>query len=99
VLAKELKDLEAHHFIACTVHPGPPVVVDYYVLPYARTLNPVIEVGWYLEQARHKTAKHKRLLFEGPACGYPCLTLSRPSHAYVLPSLLYGEPKETTTLL
>jgi DNA-binding HxlR family transcriptional regulator len=71
VLAKVLKDLEAHHFIACTVHPGPPVVVDYYVLPYARTLNPVIEVGWYLEQARHQTAKHKRLLFEGPRLWVP----------------------------
>jgi DNA-binding HxlR family transcriptional regulator len=44
VLAKELKDLEAHQFIARTVHPGPPVVVEYHVLPYARTLDPVIEV-------------------------------------------------------
>ncbi|TGD83193.1 winged helix-turn-helix transcriptional regulator [Hymenobacter wooponensis] len=44
VLAKELKDLEAHQFIARTVHPGPPVVVEYHVLPYARSLDPVIEV-------------------------------------------------------
>ncbi|MBF9221970.1 winged helix-turn-helix transcriptional regulator [Hymenobacter ruricola] len=44
VLAKELKELEAHQFIERTVHPGPPVVVDYHVLPYARTLDPVIEV-------------------------------------------------------
>jgi DNA-binding HxlR family transcriptional regulator len=44
VLAKELKDLEAHQFIARTVHHGPPVVVEYHVLPYARTLDPVIEV-------------------------------------------------------
>lgn len=44
VLAKELKDLEAHRFIARTVRPGPPVVVDYEVLPYARSLDPVIEV-------------------------------------------------------
>ncbi|MCB2408780.1 winged helix-turn-helix transcriptional regulator [Hymenobacter lucidus] len=44
VLAKELKDLEAHQLIARTVHPGPPVIVEYHVLPYARTLDPVIEV-------------------------------------------------------
>lgn len=44
VLAKELKDLEAHQFIARTVYPGPPVVVEYQVLPYASTLDPVIEV-------------------------------------------------------
>jgi len=44
VLAKELKDLEAHQFISRTVHPGPPVVVEYLVLPYARSLHPVIEV-------------------------------------------------------
>jgi DNA-binding HxlR family transcriptional regulator len=44
VLAKELKELEAHQFIARTVYPGPPVVVDYQLLPYARTLDPVIEV-------------------------------------------------------
>jgi DNA-binding HxlR family transcriptional regulator len=44
VLAKELKELEAHQFIERIVHPGPPVVVDYHVLPYARTLDPVIEV-------------------------------------------------------
>ena len=44
VLAKELKELEAHQLITRTVHPGPPVVVDYEVLPYARSLDPVIEV-------------------------------------------------------
>ena len=51
VLAKELKELEAHQFIARTVHPGPPVVVDYHVLPYARSLDPVIEVlkAWGLQ--------------------------------------------------
>lgn len=42
VLAKELKDLEAHQFIQRTVHPGPPVAVSYEVLPYASTLDPVI---------------------------------------------------------
>lgn len=44
VLAQELKDLEAHQFITRTVHPGPPVLVEYHILPYARTLVPVIEV-------------------------------------------------------
>lgn len=44
VLAKELKELEAHGFVSRTVRPGPPVVVEYEVLPYARTLDPVIQV-------------------------------------------------------
>ena len=51
VLAKELKELEAQQFIARTVYPGPPVVVDYAVLPYAHSLDPVIEVlkAWGLQ--------------------------------------------------
>ncbi|NML63909.1 helix-turn-helix transcriptional regulator [Hymenobacter sp. RP-2-7] len=44
VLAKELKDLEAHQLIQRTVHPGPPIVVVYEALPYASTLDPVIDV-------------------------------------------------------
>ena len=43
VLSKELKDLEAQQLIARTVYPGPPVVVEYQALPYAHSLNPVIE--------------------------------------------------------
>ena len=42
VLAKELKDLEAHQLIRRLVQPGPPVAVHYQVLPYARTLDPII---------------------------------------------------------
>lgn len=42
VLAKELKDLEAHQLIQRTVAPGPPVAVSYQVLPYASTLDPLI---------------------------------------------------------
>ena len=42
VLAKELKDLEMHQLIQRTVQPGPPVAVYYQMLPYARTLNPII---------------------------------------------------------
>ena len=42
VLTKELKDLEAHQLIRRTVQAGPPVSVRYQVLPYARTLDPII---------------------------------------------------------
>ncbi|MVN78721.1 transcriptional regulator [Hymenobacter sp. HMF4947] len=42
VLAKELKDLEAHKLIKRTVQEGPPVLVTYEVLPYADSLDPVI---------------------------------------------------------
>lgn len=44
VLAKELRDLEANQLIRRTVHAGPPVVVEYEVLPYALTLDPVIAI-------------------------------------------------------
>ena len=44
VLATELKELETQQFVARTVYPGPPVVVEYSVLPYACSLTPVIEV-------------------------------------------------------
>jgi DNA-binding HxlR family transcriptional regulator len=58
VLAKELKELEAHQFIARTVHPGPPVVVDYHVLPYAQSLDPVIEVlkAWGIQHQQRLDA-------------------------------------------
>ena len=58
VLAKELKDLEAHQLITRTVHPGPPVVVDYEVLPYARSLDPVIEVlkAWGIQHQQRLEA-------------------------------------------
>jgi DNA-binding HxlR family transcriptional regulator len=60
VLAKELKELEAHQFIARTVFPGPPVVVDYHVLPYARSLDPVIEVlkAWGIQHQQRLDALH-----------------------------------------
>ncbi len=60
VLAKELKDLEAHQFISRTVHPGPPVVVEYHVLPYARSLDPVIEVlkEWGIQHQQRLEALH-----------------------------------------
>ena len=60
VLAKELKDLEAHQFIARTVHPGPPVVVEYEVLPYARSFDPVMEVlkAWGMQHQQRLEALH-----------------------------------------
>ncbi len=66
VLAKELKDLEAHQFIARTVSPGPPVVVDYHVLPYARSLDPVIEVlkAWGLQHQQRLDALPAALVAE-----------------------------------
>ncbi|UOQ52349.1 winged helix-turn-helix transcriptional regulator [Hymenobacter cellulosivorans] len=68
VLAKELKDLEAHQFIARTVHPGPPVLVEYHALPYARTLDPVIEVlkAW--------GTQHQQRLDAGNAVAGPATT-------------------------
>jgi DNA-binding HxlR family transcriptional regulator len=58
VLAKELKELEAQHLISRTVSPGPPVVVEYQALPYAHSLNPVIEVlkTWGLQHEQHVEA-------------------------------------------
>ncbi len=58
VLAKELKELEAQRLISRTVHPGPPVVVDYQALPYAQSLNPVIEVlkAWGTQHQLHLAA-------------------------------------------
>ena len=62
VLAKELKDLEAHQFITRTVHPGPPVIVEYQILPYARSLDPVIEVlrAWGLQHVQHLEAENAK---------------------------------------
>jgi DNA-binding HxlR family transcriptional regulator len=59
VLAKELKDLEAQHLISRTVYPGPPVVVEYQALPYAQSLNPVIEVlqAWGIQHQQLLAAR------------------------------------------
>jgi DNA-binding HxlR family transcriptional regulator len=42
VLAKELKDLEQHGLIKRTVYDDSPVLVEYTLLPYAKTLEKVI---------------------------------------------------------
>jgi DNA-binding HxlR family transcriptional regulator len=59
VLAKELKDLEANQLIQRTVHPGPPVIVEYETLPYAHSLGPVIEVlqEWGIQHRQRLDAK------------------------------------------
>jgi len=43
VLAKELKDLEQHGLIQRTVYDEFPVLVEYSLLPYAKTLKDVID--------------------------------------------------------
>lgn len=43
VLAKELKDLEQHGLIKRTVFADSPVLVEYTLEPYARSLHPVIK--------------------------------------------------------
>lgn len=58
VLSKELKELEAQQLISRIVYPGPPVVVEYQALPYAHSLNPVIEVlkEWGMQHQHHLEA-------------------------------------------
>ena len=43
VLAKELKDLEAHQLIKRTVHDNYPVLVEYTVTEYSKTLGKVMK--------------------------------------------------------
>lgn len=43
VLAKELKDLEENQLIKRTVYDDIPVVIEYVITPYAKTLQPVIQ--------------------------------------------------------
>ena len=61
MLAKELKDLEAHQLIARTVQAGPPVAVSYQVLPYAATLDPLIFM------LRDWGVRHEQRLATAPA--------------------------------
>ncbi|MDY6868567.1 MAG: helix-turn-helix domain-containing protein [Chloroflexota bacterium] len=48
VLSKELKDLEENQLIKRTVYDETPVVIDYSITKYAKTLQPVIKAlsGW-----------------------------------------------------
>src|SRR6185503_3250297 len=43
VLSKELKDLEMNELARRTVYDTSPITVEYELLPYGRTLNPLIE--------------------------------------------------------
>ncbi|MGI4749787.1 MAG: winged helix-turn-helix transcriptional regulator [Janthinobacterium lividum] len=43
VLASELKDLELNGFVKRNVLPGPPVIVEYELTAYSRTLEPVLD--------------------------------------------------------
>ena len=43
VLAKELKDLEIHQLLKRTVFDTSPVLIEYSVTPYAKTLDKVIQ--------------------------------------------------------
>ena len=43
VLAKELKDLEENELIERNVYDETPVLIEYVITPYAKTLQPVIQ--------------------------------------------------------
>ena len=43
VLAKELKDLEVNQLIKRTVYDDIPVVIEYVITPYAKTLQTIIQ--------------------------------------------------------
>lgn len=43
VLAKELKDLAENELVTRTVYDDIPVVIEYVITPYAKTLQPVIQ--------------------------------------------------------
>lgn len=43
VLAKELKDLEQHQLIKRTVHDSYPVMIEYSLTPYAKSLNGIMK--------------------------------------------------------
>lgn len=43
VLAKELKDLEENHLVKRTVYDKIPVIIEYTITEYAKTLRPVVK--------------------------------------------------------
>jgi DNA-binding HxlR family transcriptional regulator len=61
VLAKELKDLEEHELIKRTVYDDSPVLVEYTLLPYAKTLEDVINSlhKWGVNHRKKITGKGK----------------------------------------
>lgn len=54
MLAKELRDLEQNELVRRTVHDSYPVVIDYSLTPYAKSLRSVIEElrSWGLEHRK-----------------------------------------------
>ncbi len=61
VLAKELKDLEEHELIKRTVYDDFPVLVEYTLLPYAKSLEDVINSlhKWGVNHRKKITGKSK----------------------------------------
>ncbi|MBX2926057.1 MAG: helix-turn-helix transcriptional regulator [Chitinophagaceae bacterium] len=59
VLAKELKDLEEHKLIKRTVYDSSPVLIEYSTLPYAGTLDKVVEelVDWGINHRKQVLGK------------------------------------------
>ena len=42
MLSKELREMEMNKLVARTVHEGPPVLIDYELTDYSRTLTPLL---------------------------------------------------------
>ena len=65
VLSKELKELELNEFVKRTVYDASPVIVEYELTPYSRTLDPLITVlrDWGLQHREHilNGCKQKKL--------------------------------------
>lgn len=59
VLAKELKDLEEHKLIERVVHNSTPVLIEYKMLPHAKTLCKVINAlrEWGVEHRKEVIGK------------------------------------------
>lgn len=62
VLSKELKDLEQHKLIKRTVYDAYPVMIEYTLTDYAKTLEPVMNelYSWGLNHRQFILGKAKR---------------------------------------
>ena len=59
VLAAELKELELNGFVKRVVFAGPPVVVEYQLTPYSKTLNAVLDsLAEWGRKHREEIKKH-----------------------------------------
>jgi len=59
MLSKELRELEINGLVTRTVYDSVPVVVDYAMTPYGKTLEPVIE------ELQKWGSKHRKRVIEG----------------------------------